>query len=193
MGHPLFAEPYQNAFLLRGQSMPAGTFDYLCQLQFDSDGTSALLDRFWVERVTSIVGDNPRTRHCPHIELTEYVHNVGVPDRASGIPSHLRLILNKEIYTVYLRFRLNCWPINSVVGTRGGSHACKHCLHCHADIEDRKHMVFECSRYRSIRSKYTSLFAEQFTNTCDLSAWLRENNQAATAHFLAEIFHTRFT
>jgi hypothetical protein len=190
MNAPVFDMRYQHALLGRQHALVADeALTYLWSVTFDVEQICTLAKDFWRNRVTSIVGTDPRDSHCPHRELTEYVARTGVPNRTE----HLHVAVDRATCTCYMRFRLNQWSLNSVLNARYGADKPKHCLRCdNGPIEDRIHMLFECQSYECVRRRFDNLFASRAAQSKDMAAWLRDNDQAAIAHCLTELFSIRF-
>jgi hypothetical protein len=198
MEAPVFAEPYQAA-LLHGAAFPPDAFDYFWALDFQPDGVCDLLSNFWLTRVCNIVGDNPREHHCRHAALTEYVHNVGVPLAKKGFPAHLRIPVDRETTVRYMRFRHNTWRLASVLGawttatdSSEGTHACKNCKHCGAEVEDRVHLIFECPYYEELRAQHQALYPDRYRASHNLAAWMNDQDQVAIARCISDFYTARF-
>jgi hypothetical protein len=191
-GAPIFAEPYQSA-LLGTDPLPDGIQDYLWQHSMHVENVCCLLDKFWRRQVLQVIGDDPRVAHCPHPELTEFVHNTGLQPQGHGFGMHLRVAVDKQACIWYMRFRQNRWQLNAVTSKWSSrANTAQACPHCGAATEDRKHVVFECPKYSSIRNAHHTLFTEDQMHSMDLASWLNQHDQVQIVACINSIRAARF-
>jgi hypothetical protein len=98
------------------------------------------------------------------VNLNRYMHWMGLP--AKGLAhAHLAAGMTQRHHTVLLRFRLLCWDlaINRPDRRRRAARKCPNC----PDVEDKHHVMFECSHYADIKAKHFDTECQLF---CDVSA-----------------------
>ena len=163
---------------------------YLWLYEMDVDRVCGILDSFWKGRVLQSVGDDPRAPHCPHATLTDFVHNTGVQSSRHGFGAHMHLSVDKQTCMCYMRFRQNRWHLNSVTGAWRNRQ--RNCPFCPASIEDRKHVIFECPKYNSIRAVFCTLFSDTHVRHMNLACWLQQHDQAHIAACIKSMHDSRF-
>ena len=166
--------------------------DEVCTLKFaDSAVRSKVLARY--ELVWSGLHHDPRQCPSEGAARCTYLRWFGSkPEGRSIYHPHVRLVgVAASHHKLLMRFRLGCWKIAVVLGRHNNTPRERRlCEHCGSNqVEDERHVVFECSLYGDIRNNHKALFQ---TAGGDMCAFFNQKNQVQLVRFLLDV-HTRRT
>ena len=114
--------------------------------------------------------------------------------------AYMYMPLPPQRLTPFMRFRLGTWTELGVHADilRNGSRSTRRaraipiehsCFCCRAPVlQDEMHIVFECSRFANLRTKYPRLFTEDVVAGKNLKALMQSKEIKSLVAFIAEAY-----
>ncbi len=177
--------------LLDGRSLASvqsSAMEDILDMRFDDVSIrSACLDRY--NSVWNIVSEDSCPRDAASKGALRHKYFSWFHRKSYLGQPHLQFAFQQIAYKTMMRFRLNSWKLHCY-DHHIANRRHRICLKCNQrQIEDEKHVVFECPRYRNLRSDFQHLFTN---NNGNMQAFMNQENQYALMVFLSKIHKDRF-
>jgi hypothetical protein len=128
-------------------------------------------------------------REVPSSGAMRHKYMAWFHDETAPCQKHLADFHSKGPHQLLIRFCLHSWNLecNSDHSVPRHRRVCKLCNK--QQIEDEKHVIFECSHYEGIREEYKHLF-EGYQN--NMKKFMNQKNQSDIMRFLRKVHWARF-